>query len=247
MSWGLPVAILVVSQFLIGGRRFPALFAVVVTIFAVQSLFLHKEWRFVFPALPPLITLCGIATVQELSDIRRFLGERQSLKIALAAMALGVWSLLSLDVAAMPMPQDSLSRKRELILAFDLAKRQRPLCGLNIVAIPWPATPGSAALPDQVPIYNDPSIYDPRTTAAYNVVITNALLVLPNPYRRLHCYSGSSNYSDRSFLVACVWIRDGSCTPGAAKTPQPNWPRYFLNPDGTLRRERVQMYQRRPL
>jgi hypothetical protein len=248
MSWGLPVAILVVSQFLIGGRRFPALFAVVVTIFAVQSLFLHKEWRFVFPALLPLITLCGIATVQELSDLRRFLGERQSLKIALAAMALGVWSLLSLDAATGSIHVPEWTRRRELIQAFDLAARQPSLCGLNLIGTPWPATPGSAALPRGTPIYQDLSINNPRAAAAYNIIVSNVLVSLPPPsYRRLNCFRGTRNDNERSHLSACVWVRDGGCTPGAAKTPQPNWPRYFLNSDGTLRRERVQMYQRRPL
>jgi hypothetical protein len=144
------------------------------------------------------------------------------------------------------MHQDDFTRRREWLLAFDLAARQPSLCGLNITGIPWPATPGSAALPDRVPIYNDVAVYSPRATAAYNIVVSNALWVLPTPYRRLSCYSGSSNNSDRSFLVACVWIRDGGCTPGTAKTPQPNWPRYFLNRNGTLRPDRVQMYQREP-
>jgi hypothetical protein len=246
VSWGLPISILVAAQFVIGGRRFPALLAVVVTIFAVQSLFLHKEWRFVFPALPPLITLCGIAAVQELSDLRRLLGERRSLGLFLTAMVLGVWSLLSLAVAAMPMHQDDFSRRRELLLAFDLAARQPSLCGLNLIGIPWPATPGSAALPGRTPIYLDLSINNPRAAAAYNTVVSNLMVSLPTPYRRLNCFHGTRNDSQRLYLSACVWVRDGGCTSGAAKTPRPNWPRYFLNRNGTLRPDRIQMYQREP-
>lgn len=246
VSWGVIASVIVVSQLIIAGRRFPALLAVVVTIFAVQSLFLHKEWRFVFPALPPLITLCGIAAVQELSDLRRFLAERRSRAIPLTAMVLGVWSLMSLSAAMGSIHVQEWTRRRELIQAFDLAAHQPGLCGLNLVGVPWPATPGSAALPGKTPIYLDLSVDNPRATAAYNAAVSNILVSLPAPsYRRVNCFHGTQNDNERSYASACVWVRDGGCTSGSAKTPRPNWPRYFLNRDGTLRLDRVQMYQQR--
>jgi hypothetical protein len=239
--WGL-VSVLIACQLIIGGRRFPALFAVVVTIFVVQSMFLHKEWRFVFPALPPLITLCGIATLQELSDLRRFLGERRSLATPSAAMALGLWSLLSLIVAIGPNYNLQWSLHRELIEAFSLAARQPNLCGLNLVGVGWPATPGSAALPRDIPIYSDTAVGDQRSAASYNVVVSSLLWSLPQPhYRRLTCFSGSW-FRNESYLGACVWVRDGGCTPGLAKTPQPNWPRFFLDANRKPRPDRIRMY-----
>ena len=59
LFWGAVPAILVVTQFLFAARRFPALAAVVAVIFLTQSMIGHKEWRFIFPALPLLMSLCG--------------------------------------------------------------------------------------------------------------------------------------------------------------------------------------------
>src|SRR5262249_49282535 len=66
--WGMAIAILVFAQAVIGGRRFPALLAVALAIILTQSVIAHKEWRFIFPALPLLITLCGIAVLREMND-----------------------------------------------------------------------------------------------------------------------------------------------------------------------------------
>lgn len=241
--WG-PASVIIVTQLVIGARRFPALIAIVLTIFLVQSLFLHKEWRFIFPALPPLITLCGIAAIEEIKDIRRFLGSRLSSSWPLVAAMLGIWCLISLLTAIRPIYLPEWTRRRELIQSFELAARQPSLCGIGLINIVWPAIPGSAALPGNTPIYAGRSIGGQHETASYNVAVSNVIAVLPPGYRRLNCYQGTWENNGQLPRTACVWVRDGACTPGTAAQPEPNWPPYFTNAHGRPRQDRIQPYLR---
>lgn len=243
LIWG-PASVLIVAQFIIGARRFPALFAVAVTIFVVQSLFLHKEWRFVFPALPVIVALCGIATVEEIKDLRAFLGSRLPSSWLLIAASLGIWCSISLLIAMRPIYIPEWTRRRELIQSFDMAARQPSLCGVELINLVWAATPGSAALPDRVPIYANWSVSARNETGGYNVAISDVIALLPSPYRRLGCYQGTWEDEGRIPRTACVWLRDGACVPSVGKRPEPNWPPYFTDKNGHPRQERIQPYLR---
>jgi len=235
LFWGLIPAIAVAVQFAVGSRRFPALFAVVITIFLTQSLIGHKEWRFIFPALQPLITLCGIAVIQEFRDI----GRKFPPNLA-AGMALVAWAGLSLTVAAAPSYQPMWNIRRDLVNAFALAARQPGLCGIGLLDIVWTETPGSAALPLGTPIYVNRAVDLPRYAAGYNVAISKENVTLAG-YRRLGCFRGSANMMGKG-ESACVWLRDGECSPGVANPAAINWPPFFTDARGRPRQDRIQPY-----
>lgn len=242
LFWGLPVAILVFAQSVIGGRRFPALFAVAITIFLTQSAIAHKEWRFTFPALPLLITLCGIAVIREMND---FTGQRSSStpRNIFAAGALLIWASASATAAAIPSYRQHWTLRSELVEAFALASRQPGICALNLVDVEWVETPGSAALPMRTPIYSDLPPNTHHDPSAYNVAIGTQQVSLPN-YRRVACFKGSADMKGELQKTACVWTRAGSCVADTAKQPPINWPPYFANERGLARQDRLQLYLR---
>jgi hypothetical protein len=247
--WGGAVLFLIVAQTVIGARRFPALFAIAVTIFVTQSIIQHKELRFFYPVYPLLIILCGIATVEEIRDIGAQFGKRFSASSAPAILSVALWTVISFMTATRPGYQAELTRRRELIDAFALAARLPSLCGLELLDTPWPASPGSAALPPGIPIYNNVSQNALHDSAGYNVAIVHhftpsraADFAFAGRYRRVACFDGTTDTDGKPQGTACVWVRGGACTPGVVKIPDPIWPAYFRNADGSPRLDRIRIY-----
>jgi hypothetical protein len=240
--WGL-VALPILFQFAMGARRFPALFAVVIAVFLTQSLFAHKEWRFIFPALAPLITLCGIGAVEEIKDLEPLLGRLRSPSRALTITALGLWTALSLIVAIGPGYREKWTYRREFIDAFAAASRQPGLCGVEVVDFFWPDSPGSAALPPGIPIYGSQAANARHDAPSYNVAVADGASAMPRDlYRKVACFDGSLDSKGAPQRTACVWVRNGGCKTGAASVPSPYWPDYFLNADGSPRPDRIQPF-----
>ncbi|MEI9987973.1 MAG: hypothetical protein WDN69_35645 [Aliidongia sp.] len=59
--------LLIVPLAIFGARRLPLLLIIAITIYAAHAMIPHKEPRFVFPALPLLLTLVGVGTSDLLS------------------------------------------------------------------------------------------------------------------------------------------------------------------------------------
>jgi hypothetical protein len=239
LFWGVIPALAIAAQLLIGGRRFPALAAVVITIFLTQSLIAHKEWRFIFPALPPLVALCGLAAILEIQDLRRNWGAAPSANV-LAGMALAIWGALSVAVALAPGYRPLWIYRRDLVEAFGLASRQPGLCAIDIADILWLETPGSASLPAAIPLYVNRIADIARDQAGYNVAISREHDSVTG-YRRIGCFGGSANMIGLH-EGACVWRRDGGCTPGVASPPDINWPPLFSDAQGRPRWDRIRAY-----
>jgi len=240
LFWGILPALAVAAQCIIGGRRFPALGAVAIAIFLTQSLIGHKEWRFIFPALPLVVTLCGIAVIQEIQDIGRKWNGAPSPKV-LAGAALAVWAGLSLAAALGPGFRGHWTLRSELVRAFALAAHQPGLCAVGLVDILAIETPGSAALPSGVPIYATLAADVPHDQAGYNVAIGPETVELPG-YQRRGCFRGSADLNGAYQKTACVWLRGGGCAPGMAKPPPTHWPPFFTDARGAPRLDRIQTY-----
>lgn len=230
-----------------GGRRFPALAAVAVTILLTQSLIAHKEWRFIFPALPPVITLCGVAALELAGDLRRALGKRTPSRAVLAATVLAAWAGLSLATGMSQGYRPAWTVRRELIDAFAQAARQPGLCGVDLVDIRWWTSPGSAALPPGTPIYATASADTLRFEPSFNAaVLDGASPPLAAPFRRAGCFDGTDDLEGRPGSTACLWIRPGACSLAQISPPQPNWPTYFRDGQGRPRQDRIRAYARQP-
>jgi phosphatidylinositol glycan class B len=238
-----PVSIAVLSLFVVSRRRFPALFWTVAALFLTLTVVPHKEWRYFYPGLAPLIALCGIVTIDAVRMGERYLGKLALPSLTFTTAALAIWSAASLFVAIGPRYASNWTSVRETIDAFALASRQPGVCGVGLVDISWDFSPGSAALPPGTPIYVSPVSTVRHDAASYNVAITDRVATLPaDLYRRTACFDGSLDASGRPRRTACVWVRSGGCTPGAANLPAPNWPPFFLDRQGKPRLDRIAAY-----
>ena len=239
-----PASIVIAGLLAFGRRRFPALFWTVAALFVTLTLIPHKEWRYVYPALAPMLTICGLVTIDIVRSAESRLGKlRPGPAVAIAALA--VWAFASLLAANGPVYASTWTNESETIDAFALAARQPGLCGVGLVGVPWGGTPGSAALPPGVPIYVGQASDVGMGGASYNVAITDrAADLAADRFRRAACFDGTVDLTGRPSKAACVWVRGGGCTPGRASQPTPNWPPFFLDAQGRPRQGRIQAYSR---
>jgi phosphatidylinositol glycan class B len=240
-----PASIVIAGLLAAGRRRFAGLFWTAAALFVTLTLIPHKEWRYAYPALAPILTICAIATLDAVRTAERYLGRFHPPAWAVPAGALAIWGLASLLSAAGPVYGSNWTNERETLDAFALAARQPGLCGVGLVDVDWGATPGSAALPPGVPIYigaaSDPALGG----ASYNVAVTaRATDLTAEGFRRSTCFEGTLDLTGRPSRAACVWVRGGGCAPGHASPPGPNWPPFFLDSQGRPRPDRIAAYSR---
>ncbi len=106
--WGGAFAFIIALASL-GGRRLPLLLAVIGTILATHSLIPHKEYRFIYPALPLIATLAGIGSVELLDALWGALRPRPGRSIGVV-IAASIWGCVSVSLLASPPFQHLLLR-----------------------------------------------------------------------------------------------------------------------------------------
>jgi GPI mannosyltransferase 3 len=192
---------------LYGGRRSPALLLVPLVIFASHSLVAHKEYRFLFPALPFILLAAAVGTADFMTAMRRA-WSRVGKGVLLAAVALG-WVATSASLAIGDRFARHVRNYASLLAAFSDLRREDALCGIGLVAVNWYGTGGYAYLHRDVPLY----VLNPRDGSfdvwrapweAFNRVLAPIRMPLPDPrFSRMRCYSGEY----------CLLGRPGNCVP----------------------------------
>lgn len=126
--WGSAIPILLTAA--IGARRLP-LFAVMgLMILLTFSAVGHKEYRFVYPALPLLFTLCGVGTADMLRAAARRMTPARARAAAFAVAA--VWLGASIGSARRAPMRTHLTEGDGAIEAVRLIDRDPSACGVTI-------------------------------------------------------------------------------------------------------------------
>lgn len=207
--WGL-AAPLVLGTALLGARRAPLLGAVVAIVMLTFTAVPHKEYRFIYPALPILCCLCGIGAAHLLADLRRFARGRNSERIGLAA-AVAVWAAAAGSVALSKPMIDLWTHDRAILQAFAAVNADPASCGLAIAPPVFWSSTGQSRLRSDVTLYIAGALWDPGDSAAYNYFVQPSApdgteVHLPG-FRFVRCYGDED---------ACLYRRGGGCNPDAA-------------------------------
>ena len=244
--WG-PALLVALMAVLLSYRKHSALLIVFVVIIATQSLVGHKEWRFIFPALPILILLVGLGLLEllpRLAAIAALHGApRWSGFVGIIAIAGG----LSLAVATTSVTASFWSNRSSMLQAFDSLRRQPDVCGIGLLVEPgrgagrsWVAGPGSTALARGTLLYIASPDGGWKTSASYNAAVIEEGDTPPPPFRRIHCAEPGTGNPAVPGARTCVWRRPGGCNPAAGQPLPLNWPGFFLDERGNVRRDRLQ-------
>lgn len=222
--WG-PIGFLLVAAAIgVGARRLPLLLAVALAIFLSHSFIAHKEYRFIYPALPLLAILAGVGTSRVLQRVFDGRTLQRGGRAALAGGLVLGWSALSLSIGASDVFSTPWTRGRSHMEVFDTASRDRTICGIGIYGMYWTETGGQTWLPRPVRLYVATNESLPAESAAYNAIIARRGVAVPGPsYRRLACFGGDRDAAGNPRRGDCLWKRPGRCDPGAAPEPGPIW------------------------
>jgi len=207
--WRLATPLMLVSA-VAGTRRAPLLAIVALAVLVTFSAVPHKEWRFVFPALPILLALCGTGTAELIGWLERRTNERWRAGLPNAAALL--WIVLSLLSGLGGTMRAYWTDESGIIRAFDRASADPAACGVAIdPADHWEKT-GMVRLRGGLMLYGA----TPDSIEHYNYIVSandpgDPARLRPFGYRRVACYHQQ----------VCLYRRAGSCTPGTELAAHP--------------------------
>ncbi len=170
---------------------------VVAIVVVSHSAIAHKEFRFVYPALPIIVTLAAIGWVEIASFLSRKLSWSPSPRMVIAG-GLACCILIS-GVLARGMHWDKSSGG---LIALDRLSRDPSLCGVGLLTIPWTLTGGYAHLHRDVP-FIVVNRHVPPETQSLNF---NALLSLGSVNRLAMGFEPEGCWNG-----VCLYRRPGPC------------------------------------
>jgi phosphatidylinositol glycan class B len=232
VAWGLFGVVIVLSA-LYGALRLPLLFWVAATIFVIHSLVSHKEYRYISPALPLLMTLAGVGSTMAADWLADRLG-RPQVRLALMVAVPLIWTVASLGLAASPNRIWFWVRSRGSILAMRAIDADPQACGVGVYpGSKWWRAAGYAGLRPGIPLFNSGETENPIAPNAYNYVISlqprskelGRPVDLPVDfaslgYQQVQCWTDPY---DRAMIMdrTCLWRRAGTCDSQSAKLLTP--------------------------
>jgi GPI mannosyltransferase 3 len=233
VSWGLFGAVILICA-LYGALRLPLLFWVAATIFVVHSAVSHKEYRYISPALPLIMTLAGVGSTMAADWLAYKLGRPWVRRALLVAVPLG-WTLASLALAASPNRIWFWVRSRGSILAMRAVDADSQACGVGVYPGKfWWRSGNYVNLRPGIPLYDAGDAATPIAPNAYNYAISfqprskelgHPPLDLPVDftslgYQRVQCWTDPY---DRTMTRErmCLWRRPGTCDFASGKPLTP--------------------------
>jgi GPI mannosyltransferase 3 len=211
-SWSLlliPIALLTI----IGARRSPILAWLAIIIVLTHSILAHKEYRFIYAALPMVMILAGLGTAELVVN---WFPPRKMVIATLLCLVL--WTSSSAVLASRfdvnkkfnfstlwainPETTHWFSESSNLI-ALQKLSQEKKTCGVGLWGISWALSGGYTYLHHDVPIFllGDEKDFD-QLEAGFNYVVAN----IPVPpqhqdYALQKCWKGT-----------CIYKKQGSCT-----------------------------------
>ena len=158
---------------------------------AVAQPHCHKELRFIYPALPPLLIVCGLGTAKlfgapALARLRPY-----------GAIApVGAWMILSFAVAVAPQMRLAWGNRAANLQAWRTLSADHQICGIGLryPDVGWWDPGGEVELGRDVPLY----AFSTPQGAARTLASFNAALGARNlgealaGFRLTHCWSAAS-------------------------------------------------------
>lgn len=205
LTWGgaiVPIAALA----LLAARKHILLLLVAAAVVMVHTLVAHKEYRFIFPAVPFVVFLVGLGTAEVLKYLQTTVLGKKQLAAAFAGILVG-WVVTSAALSVNSRFRENWLRSSGPLYAFEFLNKKTDLCGIGLIGVGWWMTGGYAYLHRDIPIIiptGDKSV----SYAAYNYAVVDRR-DLPDsfPYEKISCW-------DKQQI--CVYHRPGVCEEAPA-------------------------------
>lgn len=221
-GWNIGLPLLAATLWLGAARlRLPALVAAVVLL--TFNLVGHKEYRFIYPAIPLLITLAGIGSAGLVERLQ--IGPARLRPVFLA----GAWLVGAAAVMVSPEMRNLFQREQGTFQAFRAVNADPAACGVGIDGTNWFRT-GLFHLRADMALYPVDLATLAHDAAAFDYIFAFRnpqadALYTPAGYRRLFCTAGN---------LVCVYQRAGGCDANSASPL-----RAITDPDAKAALERL--------
>jgi hypothetical protein len=189
-------------------RRAHFLGCVALAILIPHTVIQHKEFRFLFPLLPIMLTLAGIG----LSDLVTTWNAHQSTRRGGTIMAAGALIFILITSASLARFYPRWKNAFGNCLAFEELSHSPTLCGVAIVgdfySFSWADYGGYTYLHRSVPIYLVPDKDQiAKFSPSFDTFVTSEhLSERAGDFVRAKCWD-----------QVCVYKRPGTCLPGSAE------------------------------
>jgi phosphatidylinositol glycan class B len=204
----------------LGAWRLPLVGWVSVIVFGTFSLIPHKEFRFIYPALPLVMSLVGVATARLVLRFAASSPFRPINRRSLGAIAILSWTFISVSVARTPEYQRLWTFKQQALSAFTALSDLPGLCGVGLYHTAWYWTPGNTGLPPTVELSVTSDDSFRHDADGFNAVLADAKTPpADDRFAPLQCFTSGAEDGD-----ICIWHRAGGCVAGIASPPPINWP-----------------------
>ena len=203
--WGWGTIIIAITA-LVGAYRARAMAAVAVTIVITFSLVGHKEHRFVYPALPFVMIVCGIGT----SVIWQGLASRWSRTVAIAGCA-GAWLGVAGCSVATAATTKEIANGVSMTAAMRLVSKDPGICGVAVDSPEFWILTGYSRLRSGLILYHrgDDLEGEPLPYTAIIMHHNAPEVAIPSRrWRQVACYRGGA--------PTCVFVSPHACAPPRA-------------------------------
>jgi len=210
--WGgafVPIAFLA----LVATRKNLLLALVAVSVVLTHTAFAHKEFRFVFPAVPFIVILVGLGTAQVFDYIRRDLKSRNLTGLAFAGVVVA-WIITSVTLGIGGYFKTNWYSEAEGIKSLKLIGQRTDACAVGFVGTFWPFTGGYTYLHKDIPIIIPEDDSDGAISAYNYAYADSGNLPQVWPYEEVHCWTpriDATQWTGGSASRLCVYRREGSC------------------------------------
>ena len=189
---------------LIGVRRSPILGWICLAILLPHSLIAHKEFRYIYPVLPLMLTLASIGIIDSLQFLERKTEWRLSPQVKLVTAASFVLAC-SIGLASQFPRWD---KARGGLRAFSELSLDSQACGVAVFKVDWWDTGGYTYLHRPIPVFFFPNFAVAQSAnQTYNRIVAPELTVVPiQGYATRNCRDG-----------VCVYRREGACRTGGSE------------------------------
>jgi phosphatidylinositol glycan class B len=207
-DWG-PAWPLLLVTIAAGAMRLKPL-AIAAAVLLTFSAISHKEMRFIYPAIPLMLTLAGIGTAALLQRI-------SSRPAAPALLAMAMWCLISAALVSRDSFAAQLHTSEGMVRATRAVAEDDKTCGLAIApANAFWLSGGYTQMRRGMPLYNfEPASADATPQmAAFNAIIAPQTLHFPNSGFDLAACWDNGNPPKLAGTI-CLWRRPGACNHSA--------------------------------
>jgi hypothetical protein len=186
-----------------GARRSPILGWIALATLIPHSLIAHKEYRYMYPLLPIMITLAAIGTVDVVTALNVRLTQPRSERAVIFASVAALIGASALIAPLFP----SWKKQSGNLIALRQLSQDETLCGVALLNVDWADSGGYTYLHRNVPLYLLPADTDLKASgASFNAIVTPG--TLPggvDGFERSDCREG-----------VCVYKREGTCTESSS-------------------------------